>query len=61
LEPHLRGGCAVDVIYRREDAMARIHLGDAWRIRPSVDLLQRLGGLVGPENVRIEYAVPLDG
>jgi DNA polymerase III subunit alpha len=27
----------------------------AWRIRPSLELLHRLGGLLGPENVRLEY------
>ena len=60
LEPHRQGECQVAVVYRRDDAMARIQLGPGWRVRPSVDLLQRLGSLVGPDNVRIEYAIPLD-
>ena len=60
LEPFREGDCAVAVFYRREDAAARIQLGPRWKIRPSVDLLHRLGSLVGPENVRIEYAVPLE-
>jgi DNA polymerase-3 subunit alpha len=60
LEPHREGECSVAVVYRREDAAARILLGPGWRIRPSVDLLHRLGSLVGPENVRIEYAIPLE-
>jgi len=60
LEPFRQGDCAVAVFYRREDAAARIQLGPGWKIRPSVDLLHRLGSLVGPENVRIEYAIPLD-
>jgi DNA polymerase-3 subunit alpha len=58
LEPSLSGRCTVSLLYRREDACARIQLGERWRVRPSLALLHRLGGLVGADNVRMEYGSP---
>jgi hypothetical protein len=43
------------MVYRGASAAARLQLGERWRVRPSLELLHRLGGLIGPENVRMEY------
>jgi DNA polymerase III subunit alpha len=55
LEPFRGGRCPVMMVYRGPAAAARLELGERWRIQPSLELLHRLGGLVGPENVRMEY------
>jgi DNA polymerase III subunit alpha len=55
LEPFRGGRCPVMMVYRGPAAAARLSLGDQWRVRPSLEMLHRLGGLVGPENVRMEY------
>ncbi len=55
LEPFRGGRCPVLVVYSGQAATARVHLGERWRIRPSLELLHRLGSLVGPANVRVEY------
>jgi DNA polymerase-3 subunit alpha len=56
LEPFRGGRCPVLVVYRGHAAAARLQLGEQWRIRPSLELLHRLGSLVGPDNVRVEYS-----
>jgi DNA polymerase III subunit alpha len=55
LEPFRGGRCPVMMVYRGPSAAARLELGEQWRIRPSLELLHRLGGLLGPDNVRLEY------
>jgi DNA polymerase-3 subunit alpha len=50
---HGRTGLCID--YLRADASARLSLGDDWRVHPTQALLQRLGELVGSENVEVEY------
>ena len=55
LEPFRGGRCPVMMIYRGPSAAARLELGEQWRIRPSLELLHRLGGLLGADNVRLEY------
>jgi DNA polymerase-3 subunit alpha len=55
LEPFRGGRCPVLMVYRGASAAARLQLGERWRVRPSLELLHRLGGLIGPENVRMEY------
>jgi DNA polymerase-3 subunit alpha len=55
LEPFRGGRCPVLMVYRGASAAARLELGERWRVRPSLELLHRLGGLIGPENVRMEY------
>jgi DNA polymerase III subunit alpha len=57
LEPFRGGRCPVTMVYRGPSAGARLQLGEHWRVRPSLELLHRLGGLVGPENVRMEYGL----
>jgi DNA polymerase III subunit alpha len=60
LEPFRGGRCPVTMVYRGPSAGARLQLGDYWRVRPSLELLQRLAGLVGPENVRMEYGLAVE-
>jgi DNA polymerase III subunit alpha len=60
LEPFRGGRCPILMVYRGPSAAARLQLGEQWRIRPSLELLHRLGGLVGAANVRIEYGPPGD-
>jgi DNA polymerase III subunit alpha len=60
LEPFRGGHCAVTMVYQGPSAAARLQLGDRWRVRPSLELLHRLAGLVGPENVRMEYGLAVD-
>jgi DNA polymerase III subunit alpha len=55
LEPFRGGRCPVTMVYRGAAAAARLQLGEEWRVRPSLELLHRLGSLVGPENVRLQY------
>jgi DNA polymerase III subunit alpha len=58
LEPFRGGRCPVLMVYRGPAAAARLQLGEQWRIRPNLELLHRLGGLIGPANVRVEYGPP---
>lgn len=58
LEPFRGGGCAVRVVYRNAAAEATLHLGDAWRVQPSGDLLQRLRDRFGAAAVQLAYARP---
>jgi DNA polymerase-3 subunit alpha len=58
LEPFRGGGCAVRIIYRNATAEAMLNLGDAWRVQPSGDLLQRLRDRFGAAAVHLAYARP---
>ncbi len=60
LQPFRQGRCPVAVVYEGCSAAARLNLGDDWQVRPTGELLQRLGRLVGGENVRLVYARQLD-
>ncbi len=55
LAPHRNGQCAVDVMYSRGGATARLELGSQWRIRPSVELLRQINALPGCRAVRLVY------
>ena len=61
LQPFRQGRCPVAVVYEGSGAAARLNLGDDWQVRPTGELLQRLGKLVGGENVRLVYSRRLDG
>jgi DNA polymerase-3 subunit alpha len=56
LAPFREGGCPIWVEYRNALAMARVQLGDGWRVRPTEELLNRLRQLHGQEKVRMEYS-----
>jgi DNA polymerase-3 subunit alpha len=48
-------GCGVVIHYKRSDAHARLRLGDAWRVRPDDELLQRLRDRYGAGCVSLVY------
>jgi DNA polymerase-3 subunit alpha len=58
LEPFRGGACPVTLVYRGESATARVQLGEQWCVRPGLELLHRVGGLLGPDNVRMLYGEP---
>ncbi len=49
------GGCPVTVDYHQSQARARLRLGEAWRVNPSDELLERLRGTVGSDGVELIY------
>ena len=55
LTPSLKGKCPVHVEYINGKAAARLVLGEAWRVTPSDDLLQRLRALAGIEHAELVY------
>jgi len=61
LAPARGGRCAVAIRYAGEGASANVLLGDEWSVRPSQDLIERLGRLVGREGVELLYAPRIDG
>ena len=56
LKPSQGGRCAVAVRYASGDASAIVQFGEDWKVRPSRELIERLGVLVGPEGVEVMYA-----
>jgi DNA polymerase-3 subunit alpha len=61
LKPWRSGSCGVALQYASEDASAAITLGEDWRVRPTRELIERLGQLVGRDAVRVIYGPRLDG
>jgi DNA polymerase-3 subunit alpha len=55
LTPFRDGQCPVSLDYARGDSSARITLGEAWRIRPTDELLHRLQELAGEGKVEVVY------
>jgi DNA polymerase-3 subunit alpha len=55
LKPYLRGPCAVGVVVNRPDYAGRVNLGDAWSIRPTRELLDKLTALVGRDGWHLVY------
>ncbi|MCG5500081.1 DNA polymerase III subunit alpha [Ectothiorhodospira lacustris] len=55
LSPFRDGPCPVFINYSNGRARARFRLGDAWQLRPTEELVQRLRGLLGEEAVQIHY------
>ena len=56
LRPNRGGRCAVAIRYAGESASAQVLLGEEWSVRPSQDLIERLGQLVGRDGVELIYA-----
>jgi DNA polymerase-3 subunit alpha len=56
LRPNRGGRCAVAIRYAGDAASANVVLGDDWCVRPSQDLIERLGQIVGREGVELVYA-----
>jgi DNA polymerase-3 subunit alpha len=56
LLPFREGSCDVSVRYIGDNAAARLSLGSEWAVRPSRELRDKLGELLGNNNVRLVYA-----
>ena len=56
LLPYRQGSCDVAVQYFGDGAAARLVLGPEWSVRPSRELRDKLGELLGSGNVRLSYA-----
>ncbi|WP_405044974.1 hypothetical protein, partial [Paraburkholderia sp.] len=48
-------GLAVQIVYRNERAEGEVRLGDAWRVKPTDDLLVALRGEFADSSVEIVY------
>jgi DNA polymerase III subunit alpha len=55
LRPYLRGPCGVSVAVNRADYSGKVNLPDAWSVRPTRELLDRLSALVGREGWYLVY------
>jgi DNA polymerase-3 subunit alpha len=55
LKPYLRGPCGVSVAVNRDDYSGKVNLSDAWSVRPTRELLDRLSALVGREGWYLVY------
>ena len=55
LNPFREGDCPVWINYLKDGARAKISLGENWRVQPSDELLNRLHGLAGENDVQIVY------
>jgi len=55
LKPYLRGPCGVSVAVNRAGYSGKVNLADAWSVRPTRELLDRLSALVGREGWYLVY------
>ena len=55
LTPYLRGSCGVSVVVNRPGYSGRLNLADAWSVRPSRELLDKLSALVGRDGWYLVY------
>lgn len=55
LTPYRQGKCTILVHYQSDQARVNIPLPEDWKVRPSQELLKRLGKLTAPENVHVVY------
>ena len=55
LKPCTGGRCGVAVHYMGSGARATLALGEEWSVRPTRELLEGLGRLVGQDGVRVMY------
>jgi DNA polymerase-3 subunit alpha len=60
LKPYLRGPCGVGIWVNRPDYSGRLNLPDAWSVRPSRELLDKLNDLVGREGWYLVYGPRTD-
>jgi DNA polymerase-3 subunit alpha len=56
LKPSQGGRCNVAIRFATGDAAAVLQFGEQWKVRPSRELIERLGNLVGREGVELYYA-----
>jgi len=55
LEPHRPGRCEVKLVYSGIKASAQLEFGDAWRVRPSGELRDKLAEILGIDAFRFDY------
>ena len=55
LRPFTHGRCEVCVEYAGPTARASLTLGDSWSVKPTLELRERLGALLGTERYSIHY------
>jgi DNA polymerase-3 subunit alpha len=55
LKPYLRGPCGVSVAINRPDYSGKVNLPDAWSVRASRDLLDKLTNIVGRDGWYLVY------
>jgi len=55
LEPYRPGSCDISLFFRRDNAQARVRLGDEWSVRPSRELREKLSEIVGHNGFRFIY------
>jgi DNA polymerase III subunit alpha len=55
LQPYRSGNCPVQIVYSSKGALCEIDLGEAWRVDPHDELIERLGEWLKPENVKVLY------
>jgi DNA polymerase-3 subunit alpha len=55
LKPYLRGPCGVSVAINRENYTGKVNLSDAWSVRATRDLLDKLTHLVGRDGWYLVY------
>ena len=55
LKPYLRGPCGVSVAVNRPSYTGRLNLADAWSVRPTRELLDKLSALVGRDGWYLVY------
>jgi DNA polymerase-3 subunit alpha len=52
---HIPNGLNVSVVYRSEHAQGEVRLGDAWRVKPTDDLITALRGEFAGSSIEIVY------
>jgi DNA polymerase-3 subunit alpha len=55
IKPYLRGPCGIGVSVNRAEYSGRVNLADAWSVRPSRELLDKLTALVGRDGWYLVY------
>ena len=60
LEPFRPGRCSVHLYLERGDVEARFQFGEAWGVRPSSELREKLSALLGVDGYRFVYDAPAD-
>ena len=55
LNPFREGNCPLWINYQKQGAVAKLSLGDNWRIQPSDELINRLSSLTGGNEVNVVY------
>ncbi|MCP3866630.1 MAG: DNA polymerase III subunit alpha [Gammaproteobacteria bacterium] len=56
LSTYRDGSCGLQVVYRGPSASGTLVLGDAWRVRPTDELLRRLERFVGTGHLDVVYS-----